>query len=74
MRLVVLGGGESGVGTAILGKKKGYDYIYGTGDAATVLYAKEGYDITKEVLKELNDTYKATKKDDKVATKEEEKK
>lgn len=56
------------------GKKKGYDYIYGTGDAATVLYAKEGYDITKEVLKELNDTYKATKKDDKVATKEEEKK
>jgi UDP-N-acetylmuramoylalanine--D-glutamate ligase len=24
MRLVVLGGGESGVGTAILGKKKGY--------------------------------------------------
>ena len=24
-RLVVLGGGESGVGTAILGKKKGYD-------------------------------------------------
>ncbi|WP_445714479.1 OmpH family outer membrane protein [Flavobacterium sp.] len=56
------------------GKKKGYDYIYGTGDAATVLYAKDNYDITKEVLKELNDTYKATKKDDKVATKEEEKK
>ena len=25
MRLVVLGGGESGVGTAILGKKKGYE-------------------------------------------------
>ena len=25
MRLVILGGGESGVGTAILGKKKGYD-------------------------------------------------
>ncbi len=25
MRLVVLGGGESGVGTAILGKKQGYD-------------------------------------------------
>jgi UDP-N-acetylmuramoylalanine--D-glutamate ligase len=24
-RLVVLGGGESGVGTAILGKKQGYD-------------------------------------------------
>ena len=56
------------------GKKKGYDYVFGTGDAATVLYAKDGYDITKEVLKELNDTYKATKKDDKVVTKEEEKK
>lgn len=25
MRLVVLGGGESGIGTALLGKKKGYD-------------------------------------------------
>ena len=24
-RLVILGGGESGVGTAILGKQKGYD-------------------------------------------------
>jgi UDP-N-acetylmuramoylalanine--D-glutamate ligase len=24
-RLVILGGGESGVGTAILGKKEGYD-------------------------------------------------
>ena len=56
------------------GKKKGYDYVYGTGDAATILYAKDNYDITKEVLKELNETYKATKKDDKVATKEEEKK
>lgn len=56
------------------GKKKGYDYIYGTGDAATILYAKEGYDITKDVLKELNDTYNATKKDVKVAAKEEEKK
>ena len=25
MKVVILGGGESGVGTAILGKKKGYD-------------------------------------------------
>jgi outer membrane protein len=56
------------------GKKKGYDYVFGTGDAATILYAKDGYDITKEVLKELNEKYQATKKDDKVATKEEEKK
>jgi len=28
MKLVVLGGGESGVGTAILGKKKGYERVY----------------------------------------------
>ena len=56
------------------GKKKGYDYVYGTGDAATILYAKEGYDITKEVLKELNETYKSTKKDDKPEAKAEDKK
>lgn len=41
------------------GKKQGYDYIYGTGDAATVLYAKDSYDITEEVLKLLNDEFKA---------------
>jgi outer membrane protein len=28
-------------------KKKGYSYIYGTGDAASVLYAEDKYDITK---------------------------
>ena len=42
------------------GKKKGYDYVYGTGDAATILYAKDSYNITKDVLKELNDNYKAS--------------
>lgn len=56
------------------GKKKGYDYVYGTGDAATILYAKDQYDITKDVLKELNETYKSTKKDDKPEAKAEEKK
>jgi outer membrane protein len=44
------------------GKKKGYDYVYGTGDAATILYAKDTYNITKDVLKELNDNYKASEK------------
>lgn len=40
------------------GKEKGYSYIYGTGEeSATILYAKEGYDITEEVLKILNDKY-----------------
>jgi hypothetical protein len=28
MRLVILGGGESGVGTAILGKKKDMKFLY----------------------------------------------
>lgn len=41
------------------GKEKGYDYIYGTGDAATVLYAKDTYDITKDVVKALNEKYAA---------------
>ena len=39
------------------GKEKGYDYIYGTGDAATVLYAKDAYDITGEMTKVLNEKY-----------------
>lgn len=41
------------------GKEKGYSYIYGTGDAATVLYAKEEYDITNEMIKLLNERYKS---------------
>ena len=40
------------------GKEKGYGYIYGTGDAATVLYAQEKYDITKEIIKLLNQKLK----------------
>jgi len=52
------------------GKKKGYDYIYGTGDAATILYSKETYNITEEVLKELNEKFKASdKKETKVTEK-----
>ena len=57
------------------GKKNGYSYIYGTGDAATVLYAEDKYDITKEVIKALNDKYKAAPKtEEKPAVKEEAKK
>ena len=40
------------------GKEKDYAYIYGTGDAATVLYAEEKYDITKDIIKLLNEKYK----------------
>lgn len=44
------------------GKEKGYDYIYGTGDAVSILYAKDNYDITKEITKLLNEKYKAAAK------------
>ena len=48
------------------GKDKGYDYVFGTGDVASVLYAKDGYDISKEIIKMVNDKYKTTeKKEDK---------
>ena len=44
------------------GKDKGYDYVYGTGEAASILYAKDKYDITKEMIQLLNDKYKAAAK------------
>ncbi len=51
------------------GKEKGYTYIYGSGDSnPSILYAEDKLDITKDILKLLNDKYKAT------AAKEEEKK
>jgi outer membrane protein len=43
------------------GKQKGYDYIFGTGDAVSVLYAKDNYDITKELTKIINDKYADSK-------------
>jgi outer membrane protein len=42
-------------------KENNYDYIYGTGDAASVLYGKEEYDLTKEITKLVEDEYKARK-------------
>jgi len=56
------------------GKEKGYAYIYGTGDAASVLYAEDKYDITKEIIKLLNDKYKSSKTEDKTDVKAEAKK
>ncbi len=55
------------------GKEKGYDYVFGTGDAASVLYAKEEYDLTQEVLDLLNKKYEE-KTGKKIETKEEPKK
>ncbi|WP_293875418.1 OmpH family outer membrane protein [Flavobacterium sp.] len=55
------------------GKEKGYDYIYGSGDASpSILFAKDNYDISKEIIKMINDKYKATGK--KETTTREEKK
>jgi outer membrane protein len=44
------------------GKKNGYTYIYGTGEVATVLYAEDKLDITKEITKLLNEKYKLAPK------------
>ena len=53
------------------GKEKGFDYIYGTGETPSILYAKDSYDITKEIIKLVNDKYKSS---DKKEAKAEEKK
>jgi outer membrane protein len=53
------------------GKEKGFTYIYGTGEAATILYAEDKLDITAEIVKLLNDKYKAS--DKKFGKKEDEK-
>lgn len=44
------------------GKEKGYDYIYGTGEAVSILYAQDKYDITNEIVKSLNEKYKSEAK------------
>jgi outer membrane protein len=44
------------------GKKNAYSYIYGTGEVATVLYAEDKLDITKEITKLLNEKYKLAPK------------
>lgn len=57
------------------GKDKGYDFIYGTGQVPTVLYAKDSYDITKDIAKIVNEKYKSEgKKEEKPADKKVEEK
>ena len=44
------------------GKKEKFDYIITTSeDAPSVIYAKDAYNLTDKLLKQLNDEYKATK-------------
>jgi len=50
------------------GKKKGYDYVFNTSEASTILYSKDGYNITEEILKQMNDKYKADKPAEPVKT------
>lgn len=45
------------------GKEKGYTYIYGTGEAATILYAEDKLDITAEIVRLLNEKYKSASKE-----------
>lgn len=40
------------------GKANGYDYIYGSNDAGSVLYGKEELNLTSAILAELNAGYK----------------
>lgn len=40
------------------GKKNGYTYILGSNEAGSVLYGDESKDLTKEILEELNKSYK----------------
>ena len=40
------------------GKTNGFTYILGGGDGGSVLYGKEGKDLTDELLKILNNKYK----------------
>jgi outer membrane protein len=46
------------------GETNGYSFILGTSDATnSVMYGPEENDISKEILKGLNDSYKNTKDD-----------
>ncbi|TDN83455.1 periplasmic chaperone for outer membrane proteins Skp [Salegentibacter sp. 24] len=40
------------------GQEKGYTYIFGSNESANIMYAKDGKDITQEILDNLNETYK----------------
>lgn len=57
------------------GKSKGYDYIFGDQKGENVLYAKDSYDITKDIIKLVNENYKSEgKKEENSDSKTEKKK
>lgn len=50
------------------GKENGYTYIFGSNESANIMYAKEGKDITQEVLKALNKKYEGKETSSKETT------
>jgi len=40
------------------GKDNDYTYIFGSNESANIMYAKDGLDITEEILEKLNGSYK----------------
>lgn len=47
----------------VYGEENDYTYIFGSNESANIMYAKEGLDITQEVLKELNEGKISTSKE-----------
>ena len=39
------------------GEENGYTYIFGSNESANIMYAKDGKDLTQEILDNLNKTY-----------------
>uniref|UniRef100_UPI00404B7E30 OmpH family outer membrane protein n=1 Tax=Flavobacterium sp. TaxID=239 RepID=UPI00404B7E30 len=53
------------------GKKEGLDYIFATGDAVSILYGKESYDITDKMISLLNEKYSSKSEKDSTIVKKE---
>jgi outer membrane protein len=45
------------------GKKNNYTYIFGSNESANIMYAKDGLDITEEILEKLNAGVEVKKED-----------
>ena len=50
------------------GEENDYTYIFGSNESANIMYAKEGLDITEEILAKLNESYSGGAEVDEVET------
>ena len=50
------------------GKEKGYAYIFGSNESANIMYAKEGLDITEDILEKINGQEKESNSKEKEST------